>query len=207
MRLNNFAHIDPHHQQRGIIGLANGVNQVQPIWDEFKHDQEGLVYESERILAEFQHKPLEELHPEIVFDLENLKGEAKLRAVKTRVNQNVFRQMILKTYASRCAISGVDFPELLVAGHIVPWATNETERLNPENGICLCNLYDRAYETGLICIDTDYKLLLSKRLREESQSEYFEQFFKRYEHQSIVLPKSYRPRKEFLEYRLNRFEP
>lgn len=27
MRLNNYAHVDPYHQQRGIVGLANGVRQ------------------------------------------------------------------------------------------------------------------------------------------------------------------------------------
>ena len=33
MRLGNFASIDPYHQQRGIVGLKNGMNQVQPIWN------------------------------------------------------------------------------------------------------------------------------------------------------------------------------
>lgn len=207
MRLNNYAHVDPYHQQRGIVGLKNGVRQVQPIWDEFINDQETLVFESERILAEYQHKTLQEKYPEILFDVENLKGEVRIRAVKTRVNQSVFRQMILKTYSNQCAISGVNLPELLVAGHIIPWAENESTRLNPENGICLSNLYDRAYEKGLICIDTNFKILTSKRLKEESSKEFYQNFFGRFEMQSIRLPKSYHPRKEFIEYRLNRFQP
>jgi putative restriction endonuclease len=120
MRLNNFAHVDPYHQQRGIVGLANGRKQVEPIWDEFSHNQEDLVFESERILAEYQHKTIEEAYPEIEFDLKDLKGEIKLRLVKTRVNQSVFRQMVLKTYDTRCAISGIGLSELLVAGHIIP---------------------------------------------------------------------------------------
>lgn len=206
MRLNNFAHIDPYHQQRGITGLANGVKQVQPIWDEFIHNQEELVFESEKILAEYKHETIEEAYPEIVFDLKDLKGEVKIRAVKTRVNQSVFRQMVLKTYVNQCAISGINLPELLVAGHIIPWSENDHERLNPENGICLSNLYDRAYERGLICIDTNYKILLSKRLKAEVSRDFYEQFFGRFENQLIRLPKTYQPRKEFLEYRLNRFE-
>ena len=148
IRLNNFAHVDPYHQQRGIKGMSGGYNQVKPIWDEFINDQEDLAFESEQILAEYQHKTIEETYPEIEFDLKDLKGEVKIRAVKVRVNQSVFRQMILKTYEGRCTISGVDLPELLVAGHIVPWAENESERLNPENGLCLSNLYDKAYEKG-----------------------------------------------------------
>ncbi|UFH55025.1 HNH endonuclease [Spirosoma sp. KNUC1025] len=206
MRLNNFAHVDPYHQQRGIVGLANGVRQVQPIWDEFINNQEELIFESERILAEYRHETIEEAYPEIAFNLKDLKGEVKIRAVKTRVNQSVFRQMILKTYESRCAISGIDLPKLLVAGHIKPWAEDEHNRLNPENGICLSNLYDRAYEKGLICIDTDYKLLLSKRLKDYITKDFYQHFFGCFEYQPVRLPKSYLPKKEFLEYRLEQFQ-
>lgn len=206
IRLNNFASVDPYHQQRGIKGMSGGYNQVKPIWDEFVNNQEELVFESERILADYRHTTIEEAYPEIEFDLKDLKGEVKISAVKVRVNQSVFRQMILKTYESRCAISGIDLPELLVAGHIVPWSINKEERLNPENGICLSHLYDRAYETGLICINTDYKILISRRLREKSSQEIFQKFFGYFEHQLIRVPKTYQPKKEFLEYRLNRFE-
>ncbi|WP_026262037.1 HNH endonuclease [Spirosoma panaciterrae] len=206
MRLTNFASVDPYHQQRGVKGMSGGYDQVKPIWDEFINNQEELVFESERILAEYQHKTIDEIHPEIVFDLKNLKGEVKERLVKTRVNQSVFRQMILKTYESRCAISGIDLPDLLVAGHIKPWAEDEHNRLNPENGVCLSNLYDRAYEKGLICIDTDYKLLISKRLKAETNKEFFQRFFGDFQHKLIRVPRTYQPRKEFLEYRLERFE-
>lgn len=205
MRLTNFASVDPYHQQRGVKGMSGGYNQVKPIWDEFVNSQEELVFESERILAEYQHETIEEAHPELVFDLAGLKGEVKERLVKTRVNQSVFRQMILKTYQNQCAISGIDLPELLVAGHIVPWADDEYNRLNPENGICLSNLYDRAYEKGLICIDLDYKLLISKRLKAEAGKEYYHKFFGIYEGNFITLPRQYRPHKDFLKFRLDRF--
>ena len=206
MRLNNFAHVDPYHQQRGIAGLTNGMNQVKPIWDEFINNQEDLVFESERILADFKHETIEEAYPDIELDLKDLKGEVKIRAVKTRVNQSVFRQMILKTYTNQCAISGINLPELLVAGHIIPWAKDEHQRLNPENGICLSNLYDRAYEKGLICIDTDFKVLISKRLKEETSKDFYKEFFGRFEHKSIRVPKSYQPKREFLAFRLNQFD-
>ncbi len=49
MRLNNFAHVDPYHQQRGVIGLANGKRQVEPIWNEFINNH------SERAQFRFVH--------------------------------------------------------------------------------------------------------------------------------------------------------
>lgn len=206
MRLTNFASVDPYHQQRGVKGMSGGYNQVKPIWDEFNNNRENLVYESEQILASYKNETIEEAYSELTFDLNGLKGEVKDRIVKVRVNQSVFRQMVLKTYGNRCAISGINLPELLVAGHIIPWSVNEQERLNPENGICLSNLYDRAYEKGLICIDTDYKVLISKRLKSELDKNFYHQYFGRLEHQRIHLPKSYQPRRDFLEHRLASFE-
>ncbi|QDK83247.1 hypothetical protein EXU85_33465 [Spirosoma sp. KCTC 42546] len=206
MRLNNFAFVDPYNKQHGTIGLQEGSMQIQSIWNEFIANQEDLIYESESIIADYQHKTLEETNSDFDFQVSDLKGEYKIRSIKTRVNQNVFRKMVLKTYANRCAISGLNQPELLIAGHIVPWSINKEERLNPENGICLSYLYDRAYETGLICIDTDYKVLISKQLKEEISKDFFQRFFGHFEHQSILVPKTYQPKKEFLEYRLNRFD-
>ncbi len=206
IRLTNFANIDPYHQQRGVKGMDGGRKQVEPIWDEFVNNQENLVFESERILADYQHQTIEELHPEIIVDWQNLQGEVRERVVKTRVNQSVFRQMILKTYSNKCAISGICLPELLVAGHIIPWAVDAKNRLNPENGICLSNLYDKAYENGLICISIDYKVLISKRLKSEVSKKFYHQFFGQFEHQPISLPVDYHPRKEFLDYRLERFQ-
>lgn len=206
MRLTNFASVDPYHQKRGVKGMDGGRKQVQPIWNEFIENQENLVFESERILAQYRHQTIEELHPEITFEWQNLEGEVRERIVKTRVNQSVFRQMILKTYKNQCAISGICLPELLVAGHIVPWAADPKNRLNPENGICLSNLYDKAYENGLICINLDYKILISNRLKGEISKIFYQDFFGRFEKNSITLPVEYRPRKEFLEYRLERFQ-
>src|SRR5688572_28409689 len=59
MRLTNFASVDPFHRKRGISGLTGGAKQCQPIWDEFNHNKEGLIFESERILAEKENVSLE----------------------------------------------------------------------------------------------------------------------------------------------------
>ncbi|GAB1357715.1 HNH endonuclease [Cloacibacterium normanense] len=165
LRLVNFASVDPVLKARGIKGMDGGKKIVQPIWDEFFNNQEELIFLSEKILAEKENFTVEQKFEELFFDIKELKGEVKLREIKTRVNQNVFRQMVISNYTGKCAISGIDIPELLVASHIVPWSINEEERLNPENGICFSALYDKAFDKGLIAIDEQYKILLSKKLR------------------------------------------
>ena len=203
MRLTNFASIDPFHQARGISGLPGGAKQCQPIWDEFATNKEYLLFESERILAELENQSIESKYAESLKDISDLKGETKVREIKTRVNQSVFRQIVLTNYTGKCAISGIDIPEFLIASHIIPWSENEKERLNPENGICLSALYDKAFDKGFIGISTRYEILLSKTLNESASKTFYSRFFLHLNGSKIQLPERFIPKREFLEYHLD----
>ena len=202
-RLNNFASVDPYHQQRGIGGLPGGKKQVEPIWAEFINHKDDLLFESERILANKEHVSIEDKYAEQLSGIQHLKGEYKIREVKTRVNQNVFRQIVISNYSGQCAISGIDIPGLLLASHIIPWSKNEVERLNPENGICLSALYDRAFDKGYIGITKKYEILLSSSLRKKQTSPYYAKYFASLVGSKIIMPKKYYPRKDFLEYHMD----
>jgi putative restriction endonuclease len=204
MRLNNFASVDPYHQQRGIVGLSGGRKQVEPIWNEFINNKDELLFESERILADKEHKTIEDKFSDALEGTEHLKGEYKVREVKTRVNQNVFRQIVIANYSGKCAVSGIDIPDLLVASHIIPWSKNEKERLNPENGICLSPLYDRAYDKGYIAINEKFQILLSSQLKNKTNEGYYSKYFASLSGSKIILPKKYYPKKDFLQFHLDK---
>jgi putative restriction endonuclease len=203
IRLTNFAACDPYHQNRGVKGMDGGRKQCQPIWDDFFENKELLIFESERILAEKENLTIEVKFDDLLFDIKDLKGETKLREVKTRVNQNVFRQIVLANYSNKCAITGIDIPELLFASHIIPWSKNENERLNPENGICLSALYDKSYDKGLIGINEKHQILFSSRLKKKKNTDYFSKYFAFIENQELLLPQKYLPKKEFIQYHLD----
>jgi putative restriction endonuclease len=203
IRLSNFASCDPYHQARGVKGLDGGRKICQPIWDEFSINREALVFESERILAEKENLNLESKFYSILSDINDLKGEDKVREVKTRVNQNFFRQLVLSNYNNTCAISGLDIPELLVSSHIIPWSVNEEERLNPENGICLSSLYDRAFDKGLIGINERLTIILSAEVKRHSKNTYYNKFFAEIENTSLKVPQKYYPNKDFIQYHLD----
>ena len=203
MRLNNFASVDPYHQQRGIGGLPGGKKQVEPIWNEFINNKDELLFESERILAEKEKIEIEDKFAEVLKGTEHLKEEYKLREVKTRVNQNVFRQIVMANYDNKCAITGIDIPDLLVASHIIPWSKNEKERLNPENGICLSPLYDRAYDKGYIGINEKFEILISSELKKKNKKDYYLHHFNLLIGKKIILPKKYYPKKEFLGFHID----
>lgn len=193
MRLGNFASIDPFHINRGISGLKNGMNQVQPIWDEFFNNQEELIFLSEQILAQKENTSIEKKFEDILSDTKDLKGQDIIRAVKTRVNQSVFRQMVLSNYSNKCAITGIDIPELLLASHIMPWSKNEEHRLNPENGICFSALYDKAFDKGIIGINTNREIIFSDKIKNKRETEFYSKYFTPIENQKIIIAQKYLP--------------
>jgi putative restriction endonuclease len=197
MRLSNFASVDPYHQQRGIKGLEGGKKQVQPIWDEFVKNREELIYESEKIRAKFEKKPLSEIVD--LRDIEIQEGKEVERLVKTRVNQNVFRDIILATYNNKCCITGIATTSLLVASHILPWAKDKGNRLNPSNGLCLNALHDRAFDNYLITISPKYKVQISKRLAAQKENKAVVDNFLIYDGAEIALPERYMPEPKFLK--------
>lgn len=203
MRLVNFANVDPYHQNRGVGGLSGGKKQVQPIWDEFIENKDDLLFESEKILAEKEFNSIENKYAEVLDGIDNLVGESKIREVKVRVNQHVFRQIVLSNYMNKCAISGIDIPELLVASHIIPWSKNEKERLNPENGICFSSLYDKAFDKGLIGLNLDYSIIISEKLKQNISKSYYQQYFSHLEKSKLLIPQKYLPKTEFLQYHLD----
>lgn len=203
MRLSNFASVDPYHKERGIKGLMGGIKQVEPIWNEFINNKEDLLFESEKVLANLEQKTIESKFADILSGTENLKGETKIREVKTRVNQDIFRQIVLANYNRQCAITGIDLPDLLVASHIIPWSKNEVERLNPENGICLSALYDRAYDKGLIGITEKFEIILSTELKTKEKKDFYPFSFGNLKGITLQLPQKYLPKKEFLQFHLD----
>jgi putative restriction endonuclease len=198
MRLSNFANVDPYHKERGIKGLTGGIRQVQPIWDEFSENKEELIFESEKILAHFQQTTIEEKYKSILDDIENYKGLSKVREVKTRINQDVFRQIVLVNYKGRCAITQINQPRLLIACHISPWAKDIANRLNPQNGILLNSLHDRAFENGFITIDNKMRVFVCSDWQ-KSTDPFITSCFNIFHKKEIAMPERFFPDKAFLE--------
>jgi len=202
-RLANYAACDPYHQARGVGGLKNGMSVCQPIWNEYMANKEEFIFESEILLAKVENQSIEKKYKDIFAESKDKKGTDKERLVKTRVNQDVFRTLVLANYDSKCAISGIDIEPLLVASHIIPWSQSETERLNPENGICLSALFDRAYDKGLIGISCNYDIIVSPELKKHSTSFYYDKYFGHFAGIKLRQPVEYYPNKDFLQYHLD----
>ena len=199
LRLVNFAACDPYILATGRHGMSGGERVCQPIWDEFADDKERLFLEAERIKAQLLSQPIEQT---LNIQPADLVGEDREAVVRQRVNQSAFRTMILYNYEGRCAITGINVPELLVASHIVPWVESTPEqKLNPENGICLSAMYDKALDKGLITISPDdYTISLSSALMEYESESYYDKHFRAISGQKLTMPIEHLPSRDFLAW-------
>jgi putative restriction endonuclease len=211
MKLCNFASFDPVLQQRGVRGLPGATKQDRQMWDEFRAHPDMLGPESEQLLHDlFTPDPDKEVD---FLDRRKVRLEPSrplvtpagptetIVTVKARRGQQFFRQSILTAYGVRCCITGINIPRLLVASHIKPWSDFADHRLDPRNGLCLATLHDAAFDSGLITLDEDFRVVLSKRLRSHFPQPALEQNFVPFAGQAIRLPdKLAEPNAEFLAY-------
>lgn len=185
-KLVNFASLDPEITNTGRRGASNTSKLDKWVWNEYA--QKGI--------ALFDDIPLEITEP-VSTDL----ATEAMRSQKVRLRQGYFRTMILAAYDYRCAISGIDLPELLIASHITPWSKDESLRLDPSNGLCLNSLYDKAFEVGLVAIQpTDsYLIQMSPKLKELTNQGVYDRFFAPYHNQPLHLPSRSLPSLSALE--------
>jgi putative restriction endonuclease len=198
MKIGNFGSFDPELKKRGIVGLGNTSKLDKLVWDEFNNDWSNLAYESELLISKFTNQPIEKL-AEIDMDFIPV-GREREAIIKQRVNQSFFRSTILSSYNLKCCITGLSISDFLVASHIVPWAKDEKNRLNPRNGLCLNSIHDKAFDRGFITVTTDYKIKISSCFSDFKKDHAVEDFFLKYENQSIILPDKFIPTTEFLDY-------
>jgi len=195
MKLVNFASLDPVIRSTGRKGLQNISQSDKEIWDMFHNDWDSLAEECEILLQNNGSF----LNAEDIYESDDFTGETRDTIVKARIGQNFFRRSVLASYEGICCMSGVSIPELLIASHIIPWANAKENRLNPSNGLCLSAIHDRAFDKGLISVDTNYKIIISKKLNLNDSIPQIDILI-RLEGKKITLPKKFCPDKDFLAW-------
>lgn len=136
-------------------------------------------------------------------DVTTKEGKEILSMAKQRVGQDHFRKWILEIYRGKCCVTGLDIAEILRASHIVAWSVDKNNRMNPSNGLCLSATYDAAFDRHLITFDDDYRMVLSKSLRDHCTAEVHKKYFLDFEGKRIMLPIKFVPDKILLEKHRN----
>jgi putative restriction endonuclease len=170
----------------------------QKMWDVYQDSSVRPEELAER-LVEQEIESAELLVVEQDLDLKSKTGKDAVREVKTRIGQGFFRKMILRQYNTQCCITGLNVQEVLRASHIVGWAEDEDNRMNPRNGLCLSATYDAAFDKHLISFDDDYRMILSPTLKEHCTNKAFQEYFLNHEGEGISKPLQHLPGLDLLE--------
>ena len=207
MKLCNFASLDPKIIDSGRKGLAGASQLDRTTYAEFGQDWTGLVARAEGMWdAQVEHnaptpRRLHDSHSK--FRFEPYQGESTTLALANqRIGQDFFRRAVLANYEATCCITGIADPRLLVASHIKPWGKDTENRHNPANGLLLSATLDRAFDRGLITVDRNRRIHVSRDLR-ESQSRETRDYFQKFEQATLRSAIRFDPDPSFLEWHSN----
>ena len=90
----------------------------------------------------------------------------KNQIVAARIGQGFFRRKLILE-CGYCPITLVDDSALLVASHIKPWRVSDnTDRINPKNGLLLTPTFDKLFDKGMITFSNDKRLVVSNIISE-----------------------------------------
>lgn len=204
MKVGNIGRLDPDLKEQGITGLIHGAKMEEEVWNEFYGNPEYLAYESERLIAEFAKQSIEQSSNIAVEDLPQ--GVEREMIVRQRVNQSFFRSAVMSAYNFQCCISGVGNPALLETCHIVDWAKDNKNRINPRNGLCMNPFFHKAYDKHLLTITPDYTILISEELLQHTSETLFKTYLKEINGIKILLPDKFLPQRELLEIHYNNYK-
>jgi len=129
--------------------------------------QLGFLRTNKRPITIDKKAEIESIENEI--NSKSLKGEEKESFIKRRVNQGIFRKLLLEKY-SCCCLCGIENPVFLIASHIKPWAMSlPEEKLDSDNGLLLCANHDILFDGGYISFDDNGKILISDEVSENDK--------------------------------------
>jgi putative restriction endonuclease len=209
LKLVNLASLDPQIVASGRAGMRNASKLDEAIWQELQNNWDAVALEATaeyETLATSHGLPANiDVIDELPETLDIAEGKTRMATVEVRVNQARFRKAILASYNATCCISGLQHEKLVIASHIVPWSQDKQNRLNPQNGLCLSALHDKAYDQGLITVMPDYTVRVSQTLKKTSDHPFTNAALLDFDKRPIHLPERFRPDPRFLKSHAERF--
>ena len=208
---------ESHRQiQRSILGLpaparGGGFVAMQILHDyDIREDRKGILnrhaLEEELQKAKGQYRSSLELMQHVRSfrgnvekivaarsgDYEIPPGPTEIAGVtRIRLAQKYLRSFVLASYEG-CALCLVNRTDLLICSHIVPWAIDVKNRLNPSNAICFCVWHDRLFDRGYFSFDGQMNVVVSKQCPEHIAEEIAQL--------SFHAPSRFPPKEEFITY-------
>ena len=136
-----------------------------------KSNFNNLSGSQQNLFADIENKILKEPSEEYRQEIKKLLERKNEEEIFLR--GSLFKREIPKIYNNTCCISGMKIDatinvSMIDACHIVPFSFSYDDTVT--NGIALCPNLHRAFDKGLIAIDENYKVVVSKNFKENENS-------------------------------------
>lgn len=203
-KLGNLRSLDNSHTSKG---LSNISKMDQKVWKQYLNKPYELVVAYEECLRAFVDDFSAVEDSGILFPFLGLDSQASQDFAEQdyygwtaiRKGQRAFRLALLSNYNHECCLSSIKNTDMLLASHIVPWRKDENNRTNPQNGLLLNALLDRAFDKGYFTLSpSSFEAVVSEKIKDPHLVRYLAQF----KREKIHLPNNPDkwPKKEFLEF-------
>ena len=192
-----------------FIVISNKLNRdilIETILDNYfletKNNLNDINY---NYLNEIENNIINESPQEYVKQIKNLKDNLTQESYEEEIylRSGIFKKEIPKIYNNTCCISNLRIDAILNvsmidACHIIPFSESYNDTIT--NGIALCPNLHRAFDRGLISIDQEFKVVVSKLFIEQNSQYSIKQF----KNKKIFLPinKKYIPNLENLKWHM-----
>lgn len=166
----------------GVVCVAadvdgSGSRQIAKFDDETLLQFGELIDEENRVFAQVISRiPVAELSRRqtafstVVPDLKSIAARnvditTRETIANARVGQGIFRSHVLSRWNSSCSVTRSTTLDAIRASHIKPWCEcDDTERLDPHNGLPLIATLDALFDAGLITFAPGGQLVVSKKV-------------------------------------------
>lgn len=203
-----FIPLTSSHSIKSLGSLNESIQHAEidkELWDLMMNGQTNLTltklllstYFSELSNVTLEYQELHEIEHQIMND-DQYTYKARIVDIENNYNNEqgqellyircgIFKREIPKIYNYTCAISKMQITttanaQFVDACHIVPFSISKNDTIT--NGISLCPNLHRAFDRGLITIDSNYRVKVSPNFTEKDSPYSLKQF----EGQEIILP-------------------
>lgn len=108
----------------------------------------------------------------ILAQIGNLSSTERTAVTKQRVGQGLFKDLLINKYHNQCALCRITTYQMLIGSHIKAWKdSNDTEKMDENNGLLLCAHHDALFDKHLISFEDTGDLIVSPTLSVAEQHE------------------------------------
>ena len=136
---------------------------------DFKQEIESLIAEGQQI-GEYEQLLIREVEHSF-----SLQPPTAPISEETPIRKAGFRKAIMRLYKYTCAVCRLrivtmDGESATEAAHIIPFHISQSNDVR--NGVSLCKLHHWAFDTGLISLNTTYRVVVSRLIVEQGPMEW-----------------------------------